>query len=68
MIYRASVIYGRVAINDDIVISGLWCGKKIEDWNDKCINIERCNECDGKRIRNILKVIPDEFYGKGYYS
>ncbi|MCK5772289.1 MAG: hypothetical protein KAH57_00730 [Thermoplasmata archaeon] len=67
-IYRASVIYGRVAINDDIVVSGLWHGKKIEDWNDRCINIERCNECDVKRIHNILKEIPDDFYGKGYYS
>jgi hypothetical protein len=67
-IYRAAITYGRVQINNDIVVSGLWSRKKIDDWNEQNVLIEKCNDCDIGKIRNILKEIPEDFYGKGYYS
>ena len=46
----------------------LWSRKKIDDWNEQNVSIDRCNDCDVGRIQNILEKVPEEFYGKGYYS
>jgi hypothetical protein len=58
----------RIRVDDNIIFSGLWPRKTIEDWNEKHISIDRSNGCNVDRIRNIIKEIPEGFYGKGYYS
>lgn len=66
-VYRAAIVYGRVQINDNIVIDGLWKGKNTDDWNSKRFDAVECGDCDMERISNILREVPDEFYGLGYY-
>jgi hypothetical protein len=66
-IYRASIIYGRVKINDEIIIDGIWKGKK-DDWKKNSLRVVRCRDCGMKRIKNILEEVPPDFYGKGYYG
>ncbi|MFO8052127.1 MAG: hypothetical protein R6V01_10600 [Thermoplasmatota archaeon] len=67
-LYRASVTYGRIKVNDNIVIEGIWKGKDAEEWKGRCVRISKCNDCKIESISRILERVPDEFFGKGYYS
>ncbi len=67
-IYRTAITYGRVQLNGNIVIDGFWKGKDAEDWNQKKVEIVECNDCNIRTIKNILEEIPEDFYGKGYYT
>ncbi|MBN1540466.1 MAG: hypothetical protein JW939_10005 [Candidatus Thermoplasmatota archaeon] len=67
-VYRAAIIYGRVRVNDDMIVSGLWSRKRQEDWNSGHIMVEGCSEGDIERTLNIMAKVPEDFYGKSYYS
>jgi len=67
-VYRAAVIYGRVRIGDDIIIGGVYRGKGVDDWNGRIVDIDSAHDREIERTRRILKDIPEELLGTGYYS
>lgn len=66
-IYRASILYGRIRINDGIIVDGVWKGKGASDWSSNLMDIRKCNDCGLERIERIIERIPGDFFGKGYY-
>jgi len=40
MIYRASVLYGKIRVNEDLIVKGIWNGKEGSDWKQEKVWIE----------------------------
>ncbi len=54
MIFRASVLYGKVRINEDLVVRGVWKGKENTDWKQEKVWVESKFEKDLAELKRLM--------------
>jgi hypothetical protein len=55
MIFRASVLYGKVRINEDLVVRGVWKGKENTDWKQEKVWVESKFEKDLAELKRLME-------------
>jgi len=55
MIYRASVLYGKVRLNDSVIVKGIWHGKEGSDWKQEKVWVEGPYEKGILKLRELVE-------------
>lgn len=55
MIYRASVLYGKIRLNDDVLIRGIWQGKDGSDWKQEKVWVESPYDKEIMKLKELVE-------------